>query len=67
MSGRRDWRMWQQTYIKDWVGTGRWAATTTGQLWKLSFKELMLDNWVIVLRSLGIKKQKANAMLQHLM
>ena len=35
------------------------------QLWKMSFKGLMLDNWAIVLGDLGIKRPKASAMLQQ--
>ena len=46
------------------LGWDREVGSHHDQLWKMSFKGLMLDNWATALRSLGIKKQKANAMLQ---
>ena len=47
------------------LGWDREAGSHHDQLWKPSFKGLMLDNRVTMLGNLGIKKPKASAMLQQ--
>ena len=47
------------------LGWDKEVGSHHDQLWKMSFKGLMLDNWVTVLGDLGIKKAKAHAMLQQ--
>ena len=47
------------------LGWDRAVGSHHSQLWKMSPKGLMQDSWAIVLGSLGIKKPKANTMLQQ--
>ena len=47
------------------LGWDREVGNHRDQLWKMLFKGLMPDNWVIVIDSLGISKSKARAMLQQ--
>ena len=47
------------------LGWDREVGSHHDQLWKMSFKGMMLDNWFTVIGGLVTKKSKASAMLQQ--